>query len=365
MRGLSLLEIGAAAVILLSGAAVALAQQPPGQPNANSPTCQSLVGQLSALDRGNDDPTRAGQIRQAEDAVNRQQFEVDKLVSQSRRMGCESSGFFSIFSNPPRECGGLSRRIDQQRNRLDQMQVQLEQLNGGTTQRAAQRQSLLIALADNNCGAQYSRAANMGREGGFFDRLFGGIGSTIVTPGGNGPMGNTYRTICVRLGDGYYFPISFETSADRFREDEQTCQRMCPAAEVRLYTYHNPGEEVAQAVSLDGRFYSELPSAFSYRKKLTGYSCRQPGESWYEALQGGGVDQTVAPGDVIVTDENAKQLSQPRPAPGQKDAKTQDKSAAPKPELRGTDSALAETPGSSEKATRKVRQVGPKFLPSN
>ncbi len=362
MRGSSIIEIGAAVAILVSSAATALAQQPPGQSSA---ICQRLVGQLGALDRGNDDPARAGQIRQAEEAVNQQQFEVDSLVSRSRRMGCESSGFFSIFSNPPRECSGLSQRIDQQRNRLDRLQVQLEQLNGGTTQRAAQRQSLLIALADNNCGSQYSRAVNAGRQGGFFDRLFGGAGSTIISPETNRPMGNTYRTICVRLGDGYYFPISFETTPDRFREDEQTCQRMCPASEVRLYTYHNPGEDISQAVSPDGRFYSELPSAFAYRKQLSGYSCRQPGESWYEALKAGGYDQTVAPGDVIVTDQKANQLSQPRHAPGQNSAATQADSAAKPGELRGTNSALAETPGSTDNSKRKVRQVGPKFLPSN
>ncbi len=365
MRGSSLFEIGAAAAILLSSAAVALAQQPPGQSNVNSPTCQRLVGQLSALDRGNEDPTRAGQIRQAEDAVNRQQFEVDKLVSRSRRIGCESSGIFSIFSNPPRECGALSRRVDQQRNTLDRLQNQLEQLNGGTAQRAAQRQSLLISLADNGCGSQYRRAANAGEQGGFFDRLFGN--STIVSPESNGPMGNTYRTVCVRLGDGYFFPISFETTSDHFREDEQTCQRMCPAAEVRLYTYHNPGEDVSQAVSLDGRFYTELPSAFEYRKKLTGYSCRRPGESWYEALVGNGPDRTAEPGDIIVTDKKAKQLSQPRPVPGQNRTKTQAKQDSPKlGELRGSEFALAETPGNSDTtAKRKICQVGPSFLPSN
>jgi hypothetical protein len=366
MRESLLLEIGAAAAILLSSVAVALAQQPPGQAGVSSPTCQRLVGQLSALDRGNDDPTRAAQIRQAENAVNRQQFDVDKLVSQSRRMGCESSGFFSIFSNPPRECGGLSRRIDQERNALDRLQNQLEQLNGGTTQRAAQRQSLLIALANNNCGSQYARAANAGEQGGFFDRLFGGNGGTIVSPESNAPMGSTYRTICVRLGDGYYFPISFETTPDHFREDQQTCQRMCPAAEVRLYTYHNPGEEVSQAVSLDGRFYTELPTAFAYRKKLTGFGCRRPGESWYEALVGNGPDQTRQPGDIIVTDKKAKQLSQPRPLPGQKASKGQAKTTSPKPgELRGSEAALAETPGRTDaNAKRKVRQVGPRFLPS-
>ena len=88
---------------------------------------------------------------------------------------------------------------------------------------------------------------------------------------------------------------------------------MCPAAEVSLYTYHNPGEEVSQAVSLNGRLYTELPTAFSYRKAINpACSCRRPGESWAEALKANGTDETVAPGDVIVTEQNAKQLSQPR-----------------------------------------------------
>ncbi len=365
MTDSSFFKLAAAAAVLLSSAAVALAQQP--QSNAGGPTCQRLIGQLSALDRGNEDPTRAGQIRQAEDAVNRQQFQVDKLVSRSRRLGCESSGFFSIFSNPPRECGGLSREIDRQRNALDRMQNQLERLNGGTTQRAAQRQSLLIALGDNNCGPQYRRAASAGEQGGFFDRLFGGSGGTIYSPAPSGPKGGTYRTICVRTCDGYYFPISFETTPDHFREDEQVCQHMCPAADVQLYTYHNPGEEVSQAVSLGGRLYTELPTAFQYRKALNpACSCRRPGESWYEALRANGPDQTVQPGDVVVTDKNAKQLSQPRPAPGTKAAPGKAATAAPD-KLRGSEAALAETPGTTDKANpkKKIRQVGPKFLPSH
>ena len=266
---------------------------------------------MTSLDRGNSDPTRADQIRRAEDAAHGQQFEVDKLVSQARRMGCGNIGFFSIFVNPPRQCGALNRRIDEQRNILDRMQNQLERLQGGTTERAAQRQSLLIALADNGCGQQYRAAARAGQQGGFFDRLFGG-GNIFTSPPGE--MGGTYRTVCVRTCDGYYFPISFETTPDHFREDEQACQRMCPAAEVQLYTYHNPGEEMAQSVSLNGRLYTELPTAFQYRKALNpACSCRRPGESWLEALQSNGPDDTLAPGDVVVTDHNVKQLS-PQPA---------------------------------------------------
>jgi hypothetical protein len=340
MRGLALTITAVAA---LAGTA-AFAQ-------SQNPACQRLEAQLASLDRGNEDPARAGQIRSTEDALSRQQFEVDKLVAQARRMGCGNAGFFSIFINPPRQCGPLNRKIEEQRDILDRMQVQLERLQGGTAERASQRQSLLIALADNGCGQQYRAAARYGQQDGFFDRLFGG-GSVYQQPGG--PLGGTFRTVCVRTCDGFYFPISFETTPDHFRQDEQTCQRMCPAAEVSLYTYHNPGEDVSQAISLNGRPYAELPAAFQYRKAITpACSCRAPGESWLEALKSNGPDETVSPGDVVVTDRNATRApAKPGAKPNQGGENT---TAAPS----------AEAPSETNPAKRKVREVGPTFLPQH
>jgi hypothetical protein len=349
MRGAIRTSVAAAAIIVMASV-VSWAQTP----SAN-PACQRLEAQLTALDRGNSDPGRAEQIRAADNAVQQQQFEVDKLVAQSRRMGCNNSGFFSIFSAAPPQCGPLTRRIEDQRDALERMQNQLERLQGGTAERAAQRQSLLIALSDNGCGQQYRAAARAGEQGGFFDRLFGGNGG-VFSPQPSGPMGGTYRTVCVRTCDGYYFPISFETTPDHFREDEATCQRMCPAAEVQLYTYHNPGEEVSQAVSLNGRLYTELPAAFQYRKALSAAcSCRRPGESWAEALRANGTDTTVAPGDVVVTEQNAKRVSQPGGA-GDKPA------SAPS---STTPDAMVDAPGEPDPTKRKVRAVGPTFLPQH
>lgn len=351
MRGF--IVTSAAAAIALATSAGALAQ-------SSNPVCQRLEAQLTAVDRGNSDPGRAEQIKRAEDALNRQQFEVDRLVAQSRRSGCESSGFFSIFTTPPPECGGLTRQIGQQRLTLERIQVQLEQLNGGTTQRAAQRQSLLISLGENNCGPQYRSAAAAAQQGGFLDRLFGNNGG--LSSSQPGQMGGTYRTICVRTCDGFYYPVSYATTPDRFRDDEQTCQRTCPAAEVALYTYHNPGEEVAQAVALNGRLYTELPTAFQYRKALTpSCSCRRAGESWADALKTSGPDATVAPGDVVVTEQNAKRLSQPRIGADGKPIR---------PELRGNvgaapQAAPTQAPvGETDPTKRSVRTVGPTFIPA-
>src|SRR4029450_6819350 len=91
------------------------------------------------------------------------------------------------------------------------------------------------------------------------------------------------------------------------------CQRLCPAPEVTLYSYRNPGEDVARAVSASGRLYSDLPAAFSYRKQYNPTcSCRLPGQSWAEALKAGSSDDPGERGDVVVTEERAKRLSLPR-----------------------------------------------------
>jgi Protein of unknown function (DUF2865) len=345
-------KLAAAAAIAVSASAAAIAQAP-------NPACQRLEAQLTSLDNGNSDPTRADQIRRAEETINRQQVEVDKLVSQGRRLGCENSGFFSIFSNPPAQCSALNRQIDQQRGALERLQNDFERLNGGTAERASQRQSLLIALGTNGCGPQYRQAALAGQQGGFFDRLFGNNGGIFSSA--PGAMGGTFRTICVRSCDGFYYPISFATSQDRFRDDEQTCQRMCPASEVALYTYHNPGEEVAQAVSLGGRPYTELPAAFNYRKALDkACSCRKPGESWSQALKANGVDDTVVPGDVVVTEQNAKRLSQPRIGADGKPIRPDPRVTAP---AAGNPAPAANAPAEGEPAKRTVRTVGPTFLP--
>jgi hypothetical protein len=252
------------------------------------------------------------------------------------------------------------RQIDQMRSSLERMRLDLERLNGGTAERVAQRQAILVALGNNACGPQYRQAAVAGQQGGgFFDRLFGnGIGGQISQP--SQPMGSTYRTICVRTCDGYYYPISFATTPDRFREDEMNCQRTCPAAEVSLYTYHNPGEEVAQAVSMNGRMYTELPNAFRYRTSLdSSCSCRRPGESWADALKTLGGDTTLAPGDVVVTEQTSKRLSLPRTGPDGKPLRADQRGNA-----TATAEPVAGQPDESDASKRTVRSVGPTFIPA-
>jgi hypothetical protein len=74
----------------------------------------------------------------------------------------------------------------------------------------------------------------------------------------------TFRTVCVRLCDGYFFPISFATTPDRFAADEAVCRARCRTS-ARLYVYPNPGGEPEQMLDVNGQPYTALKTAFLFR----------------------------------------------------------------------------------------------------
>ena len=83
-----------------------------------------------------------------------------------------------------------------------------------------------------------------------------------------------YRSVCVRLCDGFFYPIHYSTYGSRCRRTRK-CQSNC-AAPAELYVYRNPGQEIEQAVSLNGSAYVDLPVALRFRKEyVKGCSCKQ------------------------------------------------------------------------------------------
>src|ERR1700733_5802037 len=220
-------------------------QQPPQQQPPSNPVCVRLEGQMAALNRGAVDPARAAQIKRYEDAAGKQQADLDRLVTHAKRRGCES-GFFSLFTGQAPECQPLNAQIQQLRDSLDRTMSDLERIKTGNSyNQEGQRRQLIGELAQNNCGQQYRSAAAEGPSG-FLDSLFGGA-ARIINPGGDGAPAGTFRTVCVRSCDGYYFPISYSTVQSRFADDQRTCQRECPATDAQLYAYRNPGEDIGQA----------------------------------------------------------------------------------------------------------------------
>src|SRR5712672_1078526 len=347
---------------------------PPPQGAPVNPMCPRLEAQLAALDRGGStgDPARDEQIRRYQEAAAKQQSELDRVTFQAKRMGCDSSGFVSLFSGQSAQCGPVNNQIQQMRANLEQITTSLERLRSGGLgggERDNQRRSVLAALAQNNCGPQYANAAR--GPGSFLESLFGNNNNNNnpMTPGVDlGPQSGTYRTVCVRTCDGFYFPISFATVPARFPDDERTCKNLCPAAEASLFSYRNPGEDMNQAVSINGQPYSSSPNAFRSRQEFNpSCECKAAGQTWSEALKT--IDDKASAeqqGDIIVTEESAKKMSR---APTKGAASAAKKGAAP----AGTTATAPATPEASPPAAnsnaaapdnKPIRSVGPTFIPA-
>ncbi|MDI4236368.1 DUF2865 domain-containing protein [Bradyrhizobium sp. Arg237L] len=342
---------------------------PPQQGGPSNPICIRLEGQLATIDRGGGDSIRDDQIRRYQEAASRQQAELDRVIAQGRRMGCDGSGFFSLFNNGPAQCGPINTQIQQMRGNLDQIMMTLERMRSGGlggADRENQRRSVLTALAQNNCGPQY---ANAGRgPGNFLDNLFGNRNDdnvTIAPPAGDlAPQSGTYRTVCVRSCDGAYFPISFATVQGRFADDEKTCKAQCPAAEATLFAYRNPGEDINQAVSVNGQPYTSLPNAFKFRTEFNpSCSCKPAGQTWAEALKSVDDKATVEQqGDIIVTEESARKMQQRAQQQSTKQAPAGKKGATSANATPAPDAPAAPV-DQTPPGDRPIRTVGPTFLP--
>jgi hypothetical protein len=88
----------------------------------------------------------------------------------------------------------------------------------------------------------------------------------------------TFRTVCVRLCDGYFFPISFAVGADRLEHDARVCEGRC-GAQGRLFVHQNPGGSTEDLHDLSGRPYRQLRTAFLYRSAYIA-SCSCQSQPW-------------------------------------------------------------------------------------
>jgi hypothetical protein len=362
--------LGVAALSVDASAQMSQAPPPPPPQQQGAPVnpmCPRLEAQLATIDRGGGDPAKDEQIRRYQDAATKQQGELDRVTSQAKRMGCDSSGFFSLFSGQSAQCGPVNTQIQQMRANLEQITTSLERLRTGSVggaDRDNQRRSVLTALAQNNCGPQYANAAR--GPGNFLESLFGNNNNNPVAPPGAdlGAQSGTYRTVCVRSCDGAYFPISFATVPGRFPDDERTCKALCPAAEATLYSYRNPGEDMNQAVSINGQPYSSSPNAFRYRQEFNpSCACKAAGQTWSDALKS--IDdkaEAEQQGDIIVTEESAKKMARPptKGAATKKGATTATAPAATAPEA----SPPAVDSTSAAPDNKPIRSVGPTFIPA-
>lgn len=250
--------------------------QPPVANGGRDNICLQLEQRLVAENqRGTQSrdmlPKIEAEIRQVDRAARQAQAQLD-------RNDCYETFLFSRTLRRSRTCVDLANQVDSARRKIADLEAQRQQMLGGQRDRSYQDE-IIRELARNNCGATYQQEARRRGDGNPFSSFWQDEDSGPGARGGNQfgalPFA-TYRTLCVRLCDGYYFPVSFSTLPNHFPRDAEICKSKC-AAPVELYYHQNPGGAVEQMVSIaDQKPYTSLKSAFRYRKEFVqGCSCKQ------------------------------------------------------------------------------------------
>jgi Protein of unknown function (DUF2865) len=86
--------------------------------------------------------------------------------------------------------------------------------------------------------------------------------------------GGTYTTVCVRLCDGYYWPVRHASRRRDFQRDAKACEASCGES-ARLFYIPTRGGAIETAIDLSGKQYAKLPGALLYRTNLiNGCACR-------------------------------------------------------------------------------------------
>lgn len=216
-----------------------------------------------------------GAIPRIEQDIRAADRRYQSAQADAERGQCYEYFLFSkSVRNTPR-CLGLNREIEDSRRKLQDLQTE-RQAASGTRDSRGRQDEIIQALARNNCrGGYYNQeAAKRQQQSGPLGFLWQGEEDQGAGMRQSAVPFATFKTVCVRMCDGYYFPISYSTMQSQFRKDADVCQAKC-AAPAELFYYQNPGAEMDQAVSVSGQPYSKMPNAFRHRREyVEGCSCR-------------------------------------------------------------------------------------------
>jgi hypothetical protein len=242
----------------------------PQEGGGRSGLCLQLEQQLAQeANRGSQSrellPKLEADIRQVERTYRSGQVQLE-------RMECFEYFLFSKSLRRTRQCVDLNRQVEHAKHQLAELEAQSRQIISSSGR--SYQDDIIRELARNNCGASYQQHAATRNP---FSSIWQDEDSGFSDGGrfGHLPFA-TYRTVCVRLCDGYYFPVSFSTLPNHFDRDAEVCQSQC-AAPAELFYYQNPGGAMEQAVSHSTREpYTSLKTAFRHRKEyVKGCSCKQ------------------------------------------------------------------------------------------
>lgn len=175
-----------------------------------------------------------------------------------------------------------------------------------------------IAEMKQQAGGRWVDGGEVVKAGNFLDFLFnqvpGGrelkkeIDKNIGAPEDGGTPGawqddgrGIYRTMCVRLCDGYYWPMSYSANRGKLDQDEASCQSSCNSP-AKLYHYPNNQGSVQYMVDRTGKPYSQLPNAFRHRVEYV-RDCRCKPDPWTPEARAAFATRTDDPANAVAVAE--------------------------------------------------------------
>jgi hypothetical protein len=355
-----------------------------GQSSAAPRVCRQLEAELASAGRGGSQV----EFRKYARAADAQRDQLAIAQSRARRAGC-GLGFLS-----PSLCGPLNDQIDRMQTNLAALERRRDQLAGDARPRRS-RAAILAALDRSGCrdkpvlaktrpdaGTEAQTADEESPED-LFARLFGhGADETIapetqagasgvtriLNPDGEvstlGGLEGRFATMCVRSCDGYFFPVSPNSSSADFERDQKNCEATCPGTEVQLYYRPVDSEDSDSMASVaTGEPYASLPAAYAYkdmsRPRPPACGCAGASVNPNFSIIGGseGEDRDVAAEPVIPAPS-----ARPDPATDPETLANQD-GKLDLATIRRMLASKAVAAPLRPPGERRIRVVGPVFLP--
>jgi hypothetical protein len=252
-----------------------------------SATCRSLQAQLASIETGRGSK-KSSQYLKYDRAMSQQLSQIKKTERAATRNGCQL-----LRTN---NCKRINSSLQSMYANMDSLRRTRDSLAGGGASQE-DRNRVLSALNRNGCvetASIQNQDNDQPRRRTLLEQIFGtktytDRGTTDVTNPDLDSRSGIFRTLCVRTCDGYYFPISFSTTKNRFESDAEQCQQLCPGAETQLFYHSMPNGDAEESISFrTGEPYASLTNAFSYRKNVNAEcSCRGgPARGGFQEIAG-------------------------------------------------------------------------------
>ena len=263
---------------------------------ANSAVCERLERQLARLVSEQNSGAGSAELRKWQSALQKQQDNIGVMKRQMRRSTCGTD--VNSARRAGGQCAAMGKRLQEMQNNVNSLQARVASLSRSSGGNSGIINGVRADLQRNQCGLQYKkrnfqveevrttgRAAPV-RDDSIFNQIFDASPRNAQNRAPAlqtreefekaqaeeraliAERSNTFRTICVRICDGFYYPVSFSTIRSRLAQDEEICKAQNPESEVKLFFHKNPGQDPEMSLALDGTQYKDLPNASRYQTEF-------------------------------------------------------------------------------------------------